>query len=39
MKKHLLRGTDTMSGEITPTKLFSRPSEKGSNLKGNNLLP
>ena len=34
-----MRGTDTISREETLTKLILLPSEKGSTLKGKNLLP
>ena len=34
-----LRGMNTLSGETTLSKLFCLPSEKGSTLKGKNLLP
>ena len=34
-----IKGMDTLSGEATLGKLFCLPSEKGSILKGNNLLP
>ena len=34
-----LRGMDTLSGVATLSKLFCLPSEKGSTLKGKNLLP
>ena len=33
------RGMDTLSGEVTLSKVFCLPSEKGSTLKGKNLLP
>ena len=33
-----LMGTDTLSREVTLSKLFCFPSEKGSALKGKNLL-
>ena len=33
------QGMDTFSEEATPSKLFCIPSEKGSTLKGKNLLP
>ena len=36
---HDLRGSDTLSGEATPSKLLFSPSEKGSAQKGKNLLP
>ena len=34
-----VRGIDTLSGNATLPKLFCLPSEKGSTLKGKNLLP
>ena len=37
--KFILRGADTLSGEATLSKWFCLPSEKGSTLKGENLLP
>ena len=36
---HTSRGMDTLSGEVIPSKLFCFPCEKGSTLKGKNLLP
>ena len=38
-KKTYLRGTDTLSGKSTLSKLFYLPSEKGFTLKGKNLFP
>ena len=35
----LLKGTDTLVGEATLSKLFCRHSEKGSTLTEKNLLP
>ena len=35
----ILRGIDTLSGEVTVSIYFCHPSEKGSTLNGKNLLP
>ena len=37
-RQNILKGNDTISGEVTQTKLLCIPSEKGSTLKGKNLL-
>ena len=39
MLRPFLRGMDTLSGETSLSDLFYLPSEKGSALKGKNLLP